>query len=623
MKSRWTIALLLVMLLGASTFTHAQGTVNLSIDDLQLDEFPRAKCMVTVRDANGVPITGMGADQSQLSRRFEIVEDGRVSFPPDEVEMQVNPDAVISVIMVIDISGSMKGKPLEEAIRASNALLDQLNAQDRAAVVAFADEVQSLDPAVLEEEKELGFTTDKNAIRNVVNFLDTKIGWDTPLYDAIYKGVKMAASEPAGKRAVVVMTDGRDERDNAEGVPVKDAGSLSTADDPINEANRHNIPIFSIGLYGVGGQIDTKYLQRLAERTGGVYQEAPQPEELTPLFENVANQLKTQYVLSYESRAPEDAHHHSLMVRVNLPQGQDFDEIKFQVLTEVPPPPAPTQSEVEGSVAAAPTELSETIATESLGGTGAQSGESTAEPSSGGLEVTLESIRDTIQERPLLAVVIGVGLLLLIVLLIALLVVLLRGSKPEAEEYHPFDAPAAITDPYSPPPAAWSPGPRNMQVPTDPGTPTMGSAIEEKTEVAPSAWPEPGPAVSPFGPVPGGAGRDDISAAGETRVIERGPQHLAILVDKAQPDRRYDLKGTMNIGRARTPHGGNQIVVEDATVSRQHAWIKAEGDSFLIFDVGSANGTFVNGEQIEEPRYLENGDIVRFGDVEFVFTKVF
>ncbi|NIV39976.1 MAG: VWA domain-containing protein, partial [Anaerolineae bacterium] len=215
-------------------------------------------------------------------------------------------------------------------MRAANALLDQLSEQDRAAIIAFADEVKDLDPTQLEEGKELGFTTDKNAVRNVVNFLDTKIGWDTPLYDAIYKGVKMAESEPVGKRAVVVMTDGRDERDNANGVPVKDAGSLSTPDDPINEneANRHNIPIFSIGLTGIGGKIDTKYLTRLAERTGGLYREAPEPEELTPTFEDVANQLKTQYILHYDSQLEMDDQFHSLMVRVNLPQGQDFDETK-------------------------------------------------------------------------------------------------------------------------------------------------------------------------------------------------------------------------------------------------------------------------------------------------------
>ncbi len=152
------VFLILVLSLGGTLPVGAQGTVNLSIDDLQMDQFPATEVRVTVRDANGVPIVGLGPD------RFEIVEDGRASFPPSELTMQANPDAVISVVMVIDISGSMKGKPIQEAIRAANALLDQLSAEDRVAIIAFADEVKSLDPNVLEEGKELGFTTDKNAI---------------------------------------------------------------------------------------------------------------------------------------------------------------------------------------------------------------------------------------------------------------------------------------------------------------------------------------------------------------------------------------------------------------------------------------------------------------------------
>ncbi len=597
---RIVVVPILVLLLGSALPASAQGVVNLSIDGLQLDEFPKAKVMVTVRNENGVPIVGVERD------KFEIVEDGRASFPPSEVTAQVNPDAVVSVVMVIDISGSMEGKPIEEAMRAANAILDQLSSQDRAAIIAFADEVADLDPTKLEEGKELGFTTDKNAIRNVVNFLDSKIGWDTPLYDAIYKGVRMVTTEPVGKRAVIVMTDGRDERDNAQGVPVEDAGSLSTPDDPINEANRHNVPIFSVGLIGLGGKIDTKYLARLAERTGGLYQQAPQPEELTPLFQNVIDQLKTQYALSYDSRLEEDSNYHSLMVRVNLPQGQDFDETKFQIVAAAPvvQEPAPTTPPEEGSSVGLPESSEASL----------PSVQPTPEPAATGTEGIMDTIRDTIEERPALAVVIGAGVLLLLILLIALVVVLVRGRRAKEEEY----ASVGFEDTYGPPAPAWTPEA------TDAGMPMAGipTAAEDKTELAPSGWPEPDAGAPPFAPAPAPVGEapgPGIPPAGGTRIIERAPKHLAMLVDKARPDRKLDLKGTTNIGRARD----NQLVLDDPTVSRHHAWIKAEGENFLVFDVGSANGTFVNDQQVKEPRQLENGDVVRFGDAEFVFTKVF
>jgi pSer/pThr/pTyr-binding forkhead associated (FHA) protein len=124
----------------------------------------------------------------------------------------------------------------------------------------------------------------------------------------------------------------------------------------------------------------------------------------------------------------------------------------------------------------------------------------------------------------------------------------------------------------------------------------------------------PGMAVGP-----GMAAGPEIPEAGGTRIIERAPKHLAMLVDKAQPDRKYDLKGTTNIGRSQDNH----VVLDDPTVSRQHAWIKVEGERFLVFDVGSGNGTFVNDQRVEAPQSLENGDVIRFGEVELVFTKVF
>jgi hypothetical protein len=193
---------------------------------------------------------------------------------------------------------------------------------------------------------------------------------------------------------------------------------------------------------------------------------------------------------------------------------------------------------------------------------------------------------------------------LLVVLLVSLLIVLLRGRKAPEEE----QAPIQFDEPYTPPTSPWSPEP------FDAGIPTTSAPEQDRTEVAPVDWTGPEPGVPPFAPAP-----SEIPAAGGTRVIERAPKTLAMLVDKAHPDRRHDLSGTINVGRA----SDNQIRLEDPTVSRHHAWIKAEQDDFLVFDVGSANGTFVNDEQVGEPRRLESGDVVRFGDAEFVFTKVF
>lgn len=75
-------------------------------------------------------------------------------------------------------------------------------------------------------------------------------------------------------------------------------------------------------------------------------------------------------------------------------------------------------------------------------------------------------------------------------------------------------------------------------------------------------------------------------------------------------------KDSFSIGR--TPE--NDLEVKDSLISRKHTSIVRKGDRFLIYDLGSSNGTFVNREKIEM-KVLENGDLIRIGDTEIVFTE--
>lgn len=66
---------------------------------------------------------------------------------------------------------------------------------------------------------------------------------------------------------------------------------------------------------------------------------------------------------------------------------------------------------------------------------------------------------------------------------------------------------------------------------------------------------------------------------------------------------------TLVIGR----HPDCEIVLPDRQISRQHARISRQGDTFVIEDLGSKNGTYVNGEPVVDRRVLTDGDVVQIG----------
>ncbi len=76
----------------------------------------------------------------------------------------------------------------------------------------------------------------------------------------------------------------------------------------------------------------------------------------------------------------------------------------------------------------------------------------------------------------------------------------------------------------------------------------------------------------------------------------------------------YPLKGTISLGRAES----STIPLKDAKCSRQHAQIQQHGTDYMIIDLNSSNGTYINGEKIEE-HVLSNGDEILIGDTLLQF----
>lgn len=75
-------------------------------------------------------------------------------------------------------------------------------------------------------------------------------------------------------------------------------------------------------------------------------------------------------------------------------------------------------------------------------------------------------------------------------------------------------------------------------------------------------------------------------------------------------------KDTTTIGRS----SSNTLSIKDPYVSKRHATITNDRNQFFIEDLDSANGTFVNGEELLNPIRLENGDSIKIGQVNFLFV---
>ncbi len=65
----------------------------------------------------------------------------------------------------------------------------------------------------------------------------------------------------------------------------------------------------------------------------------------------------------------------------------------------------------------------------------------------------------------------------------------------------------------------------------------------------------------------------------------------------------------------------SDIVIDDEAISRQHGKVRIEEERFMLYDLVSTNGTFVNGEQVAQHE-LQDGDEVRLGSTLLVFKKI-
>ena len=95
-------------------------------------------------------------------------------------------------------------------------------------------------------------------------------------------------------------------------------------------------------------------------------------------------------------------------------------------------------------------------------------------------------------------------------------------------------------------------------------------------------------------------------------------QHLDVAWLETSSGDRWSIQASCSLGRSPT----NQVVLPDAKVSRRHAIIHCQGEKeFWLVDLGSGNGTYLNGRRLAHPNRLKDQDQVTIGEFQLVFRQ--
>lgn len=222
----------------------------------------------TVTDANRQPIL-MGPDD------LAVTEDG-VAQTIDSFQEAVAP---VTILMALDQSGSMR-RAAETVQQAALSFIDAVRPEDRLGVVRFHD------TAAIATDVTLSRILPKAAVEEYV------AAGGTALYDAVGLSLDRLATVE-GRRAIVVLTDGRDENN-----PGTAPGSRRTRDEVLARLREVDVAVFAIGL---GPTVDRTTLERMAEASGGEAYFPATVDELAADYGRVVEQLRRRYVISYTS----------------------------------------------------------------------------------------------------------------------------------------------------------------------------------------------------------------------------------------------------------------------------------------------------------------------------------
>jgi hypothetical protein len=124
--------------------------------------------------------------------------------------------------------------------------------------------------------------------------------------------------------------------------------------------------------------------------------------------------------------------------------------------------------------------------------------------------------------------------------------------------------------------------------------------------------------------VPADPGRTTVRAGDvDTETLRQQPSELDVVVFKLRWSENVPYAHFITVGRTAI----NDVVLPHESISKYHAFLKKDGERYLLQDAGSTNGTFLDDMRVAstrsgEPMPLRSGARVRFGKVTMTFLAV-
>ena len=100
-----------------------------------------------------------------------------------------------------------------------------------------------------------------------------------------------------------------------------------------------------------------------------------------------------------------------------------------------------------------------------------------------------------------------------------------------------------------------------------------------------------------------------VPARPASRRAKKAPKKAAVIEGGNLKGKSFDLGTELTIGRAEKCH----VVLDDSYVSQMHARLFAKDDAYMVEDLGSTNGTYLNRQKVTGPTEVQRGDRVKIG----------